>query len=191
MSDTVTTLSVQLSGQVATPIPWLIGTAFTAGQSVSRSGLNYYALVNSTGVDPATDDGSHWGALSTTGPQPATITALSSAITSAATTLLSVRQANRVTLLSAAVNALTLGVGNTVQQMALAFVECQAVATFLAAAQTLDSQLSVLRSRDSTGAPLTHVLANVPAAAYGTWASALIASAASYETLLGQGLLTA
>jgi hypothetical protein len=165
-------------------------TAYVTDDVVVSSAIVYRALKATTGETPASTPAS-WAPMPGSGATSATITALSSAITAAATTLLSTRQANRVTLLSAAVNALTLGVGNTVQQMALAFVECQAVATFLAAAQTLDSQLAVLRVRDLTGTPLTSVLANIPAAAYATWGSALVTSAASYATLLAEAPLTA
>lgn len=39
---------------------WDGATAYAAEDTVVRGLQTYYALANSTGVDPATDDGSHW-----------------------------------------------------------------------------------------------------------------------------------
>ena len=76
MSDATSILATQLSGEIATPSAWLVGTTYTTGQSVTRTGLSYYAISGLTGVDPATDAGVHWGLLSGTGPQPSTMAAL-------------------------------------------------------------------------------------------------------------------
>jgi hypothetical protein len=190
MSDAVTILSTQLQGQLASPSAWLIGTTYTAGQSVSYLGANYYALVGSTGVTPGTDP-TTWGLLTGSGPQATTIASLSSAIVAGAAGVVATRTTNRVTLLQAALNQVSVPPTTSVGELASSFNEVRAAAAFLAGASNLDSQLSVLRSRDSSGSPLTAVIRNIPGGTYSTWASALVTSAAAYETLAAEAALTA
>lgn len=190
MSDAVSILATKLSGELATPSAWLVGTAYTAGQSVTRSGLSYYAISGSTGADPATDAGVHWGLLSGSGPQPADMVGLSSAIVAGAQATLASRQANRVALLGSALNGAALPANTNVGEVAQSFDEVQAAATFLASAQSLDTQLAVLRAFDTQG-PLSAMIANIKTATLTAWANLLVTSAAAFETLEAEALLTA
>lgn len=50
-----------LTGGVFTPMgPWSAGTAYSFGAAVSKGGGSYYAVASSTGIDPVTDDLTHW-----------------------------------------------------------------------------------------------------------------------------------
>lgn len=59
---------------------WLDTTAFVTGQGATRLGSAYLAVSNSTGVDPATDDGTHWQLLVAKGAKGDTGTGSSSVI---------------------------------------------------------------------------------------------------------------
>jgi hypothetical protein len=48
---------------------WNVATAYAADDAVYRSGASYYAVTASTGIDPATDDGTRWAPLALQGAQ--------------------------------------------------------------------------------------------------------------------------
>jgi hypothetical protein len=187
MSDAVQILATQLSGQLATPAAYNALTAYTAGQSVSYLGANYYALVGSTGTTPGTDP-TTWGLLTGSGAQAATILAASTAIVNGANAVAVSRQARRVGLLAAVSSPVALPPTTSLGQVAATWTEVAEANAFLASAQSLDAQLSVLRVTDSTGHSLASVIANIPQTAYAIWGNALVALASAYETLLGESL---
>lgn len=51
--------------------PWAASATYKAGDAVARNGGSYLALVTSKGVDPATDEGAHWGILAVPGAEGA------------------------------------------------------------------------------------------------------------------------
>lgn len=176
MADTASVLATQLSGQIATPSAWLVGTAYTAGQAVSRSGLNYYAISGSTGVDPATDAGVHWGLLSGVGPQPGTMTALFNALMTGLGAMLASRIARRVGILNTSTgnqwNCLPPGVDSGA--VAQNYLEIREVSALQGNLQVFASNIA--RVNDP-------MVLNTPASVVAGWASQLVAYAASYEAL--------
>lgn len=179
MSDAISGLAVQLTGQLATPTAWLIGTTYTAGQAVSRSGLNYYAVQGSTGVDPATDSGNvNWGLLTGSGAQASTMWALFQALIQGVIPMLASRVSRRVGLLNTACastfNMLIGGCG--VGDVAQCFTECREVANLYGNLQAFSSSVAAINPNDRA-----IILANVSAARILALGSALLAFAATYE----------
>ena len=194
MADAVQTASLALQAQMGASLSgttssgaWAIGTAYVPGNIVTRSGSSYLNLIANTGADPATDTSGIWLLVTGNAASAASLLTLSSAIVSGAQTVAVARQARRVGLLAAVSTPAVLPPGSSLGLVAQTWNEVREAANFLAGAMNLDSQLSVLRSFDTRG-PLTGVIANVPAAAYTVWGNLLVASAAAYETLLGESL---
>jgi hypothetical protein len=90
-------------------------------------------------------------------------------------------------LLAAVSTPAALPANTSLNQLAQTWNEVQEANAFLAAAQSLDGQLNVLRAFDTQG-PLTKMIANIPFATYATWGAALVAEAAAYEVLLAETL---
>jgi hypothetical protein len=176
MSDATSILATQLSGQIASPSAWLVGTAYTAGQAVSRSGLNYYAISGSTGVDPASDGGVHWGLLSGVGPQPATMAQLYAALMTGIGAMLASRTNRRIGLLNTAAGGQwNVYIDSDVGKVAGNFSEVKEAANLQGNLQSLSS--SIARITD----PL--LVLNTPAASILAWANQLVTYANSYEGL--------
>jgi hypothetical protein len=127
------------------------------------------------------------GQLAGSGATAATILALSSAIVGGAQAAVAARQTRRVGLLAAVSMPAALPPDISLGQIAQSWNEVREAASFLAGAQSLDSQLSALRAFDTQG-PLTGSIANIPFSTYATWGAALVAEAAAYEVLLAETL---
>jgi hypothetical protein len=79
------------------------------------------------------------------------MTALTSAMTTAAAGVVATRTTNRITLIKAALNQASVPPTTSVGELAASFSEVRAAAAFLAGASSLDSQLAVLRVRIRPG----------------------------------------
>jgi hypothetical protein len=126
------------------------------------------------------------GQIAGSGATAATILQLSSAIVAGAQTMVAARQARRIGLLAAVSTPAALPPDISLGQIAQSWNEVREAASFLAGAQSLDSQLSALRAFDTQGP--SGSIANIPFATYATWEAALVAEAATYETLLAETL---
>lgn len=60
-------LDIATSGLWIPGNSWQAGAAYGADTIVNRSGSGYLAVVPSTGIDPATDDGTHWQLVASKG----------------------------------------------------------------------------------------------------------------------------
>jgi hypothetical protein len=185
MSDAVQILATQLSGRLATPSAWLIGTTYVAGVAVSRSGLNYYVIQGSTGADPATDGGVNWGLLTGSGPQPATMTSLYRALSTGAAAMNQSRINRRIGLLNTATGGqwnMLIG-GSGVGDVAQNFLECRETANLYGTLQGFRSAIASINPSDGRGGISRELLANVPAAGILAYAEQLITWATAYEAL--------
>jgi hypothetical protein len=185
MSDASQILATQLQGQLATPSAWLIGTTYVAGAAVTRSGLNYYAVQGSTGVDPAGDDGSTWGLLTGNGPQPSTMTALYQALTTGTAAMNQIRINRRIGLLNTATGSrwnMLIG-GSGVGDVAQNFTECRETANLYGTLQGFGTAIASINPSDGRGGISRGILANIPQANIVSMANSLVAFTALYEGL--------